>query len=184
MTTEASNRQKRTDRFFRAANIGTAAIVAHPILYVSMVLIVGAYEAQGLDLWLGSLLALWFVAVVLALLGEAYSIFYIFFRRNTDEFTQAMWHAGTTFAFFAAILWLMVGGWIENSFDSSAATEAYREAAAIAKANGTEVTADDVAAVSDKRGLYDQGPDIIRRFATPVILAAFFVGFNIKRFRG
>ena len=184
MTSETAKRQKLVDRYFRAANIGTAAIIAHPFLYFLMLWLIQEFEAKGVTLLIGILLAFWFVTVVLALLGEAYSIFYVFFRRNTDEFTQAMWHAGTTFAFFAAILWLMVGGWIENSFDSASATEAYREAAAIAKASGAELTADDVTAVADKRGLYDQGPDIIRRFATPVILAAFFLGFNIKRLRG
>ncbi|QFT77846.1 hypothetical protein [Erythrobacter sp. THAF29] len=161
-----TDRQKIVDKYLRAANIGTAAAVAFPFLHIAMD-IVFLDDADSDSLLIPALLLL---ALIIYLIAETYSIFYVFLRRKTDEFTQAMWHGGTTFAFFAAILWLIIGGYVEIFFEGAAAGEAFQEA----KAQGIDPSEIEIA----------NGDDIIRRFATPVILAAFFLGFQIKRFRG
>ncbi len=161
-----SERQKKVDRYMRAANIGTAAAIAFPFINLAMEPVFVGHE-EGDSLLVPVLL---FIAIFVFLIGETYALFYVFLRRKTDEFTLSMWHSGTTYAFFAAILWLLVGGYIEIYFDGVAAGEAFQAA----QAQG--LTEEEIEQV--------EGSDIIRRYATHVILAAFFFGLQIKRFRG
>jgi hypothetical protein len=163
MTNEISQRQKRADRFIRAANIGTAAMVTYPALQIGLEVTLLDYQDGDALLWpvLVSLVGLVF------LICETYAILSVFRNRKADEFTLAMWHTGTTFAFFAAILWLLIGGYVEITFDAIAAGRAYEEA----KAAGIEVEPVD-------------GIGIVARYATAVIVSAFFLGLQIKRFRG
>ncbi|MBV7259953.1 hypothetical protein [Erythrobacter crassostreae] len=161
-----SDRQKKVDRYLRAANIGTAAAIAFPFLHIAMGTVFLGYE-DGDDLIIPALL---FLAAITYLIAETYSIFYVFLRRKTDEFTLAMFHSGTTYAFFAAILWLVLGGYVEIFIDGMVAGEAYEAA----KADG--VNLNEIEQV--------ESTDIIGRFAASVILAAFFIGFQIKRIRG
>jgi hypothetical protein len=163
MTSETSQRQKRVDRFIRAANIGTVAMIAYPVIQIALeVNMMGYQEGDGLVLPVLTMLA-----GVVFLICEAFSIFSTFRHRNADEFTMAMWQNGTTFAFFAAILWLLIGGYVETIFDGIAAGRAYENA----KAAGIDLEQVD-------------GIGIVARFATAVIMSAFFLGLQLKRFRG
>ena len=163
MTSETSQRQKRVDRFIRAANIGTAAMIAYPVLHIAIQATLVDYQDGDAIVWplLTSL------AAIVFLICEAFSIFSVFRHRNADEFTMAMWHTGTTFAFFAAIAWLFIGGYVEVIFDGIAGVRAYEDA----KAAGIEV---------EPVG----GIGIVAEFATVVIISAFFLGLQLKRFRG
>lgn len=164
MSTETSQRQKQADRFIRAANVGTAAMIAYPVIHIALELTVIGYQDGDAIAW--PLLTM--LAAIVFLICEAFSIFSAFRHRNADEFTQSMWHSGTTFAFFAAILWLFIGGYVEIIFNGVLAGQAYQDA----KAAGI----DDVDPVD--------GIDIVAPLATAVIISAFFLGLQLKRFRG
>jgi asparagine N-glycosylation enzyme membrane subunit Stt3 len=163
MTSETSQRQKRVDRFIRAANIGTVAMIAYPVIHIALEMTLIGYKDDDPIVW--PLLSI--LAAIVFLICEAYSIFSVFRHRNADEFTMAMWQNGTTFAFFAAILWLFIGGYVETIFDGLAAGRAYENA----KAAGIDVEPLD-------------GAGIVAGFATFVIISAFFLGLQLKRFRG
>ena len=164
MSSETSQRQKQVDRFIRAANIGTAAMIAYPVIHIAVEMTLIGYQDNDAIIW--PLLAS--LAAIVFLICEVLAIFSAFRHRNADEFTVAMWHTGTTFAFFAAILWLFIGGYVEIIFDGMAAGQAYQDA----KAAGVE----DFEPVD--------GIGIVAEFATVVIISAFFLGLQLKRFRG
>lgn len=164
MLNEASQRQKRVDHFIRAANIGTGAMIAYPVIQIAVeVNMMGYQDGDALVLPVLTMLA-----GLLFMICEAFSIFSAFRHRNADEFTIAMWQNGTTFAFFAAILWLFIGGHVESITNSIPIGLAYEEAKA-AGIKGVEPVG---------------GTSIVARFATAVIIGAFFLGLQIKRFRG
>lgn len=164
-----SKRQRQVDKFLRAADIGTIAVVAHPFIYVGLENGF-EYEAGGPILIPSLFIALLFAYII----AETYSVFAMFFRRKTDEFTLSMWHMGTSWAFFAAIVWLLLGVWVEAAFlgaDVSAAFEAHQAA----QEQGLDV------------GEFDppiQEDSVIDRFSVQVILLAFFAGCQFKRLRG
>jgi hypothetical protein len=164
MTSETSQRQKRVDRFIRAANIGTGAMIAYPVIRIAMEVYMMGYKKGDALL----LPALTLLAGLVFMICEAFSIFSAFRHRNADEFTRAMWQNGTTFAFFAAILWLFIGGHVENITNSFSIGLAYEEA----KAAGIK----EVEPVDDT--------SIVARFSPVVIMSAFFLGLQLKRFRG
>ena len=149
-----SERQKKVDKFLRAATVGTVAIAAFPILHIMMLYLPEeGFSAATLLVFLA-----WFLAAIAMLGSLVYSFGYMFLRRATDEFTLAMWHSGTSFAFFAAIAWLLVGDIAESVISGL-------------------IVAEDPARA-------DPGIDIIADWALPVIVAAFFIGFHAKRTRG
>ncbi|QUL38755.1 hypothetical protein [Erythrobacter sp. JK5] len=167
--TPVSSRQKAVDRYLRAGNIGTAAAIASPVIYFAMVSILADWKEGDSVL----LVLLLFLAIVVYLICEAYSVFHVFFRRKTDEYTLAMWHSGTTFAFFAAMLWLILGPWVETG------VYVYLDFDVFESASARENTSFE--------GILDEPAtraSVIEQFATPVILAAFFLGFQYKRFKG
>lgn len=87
MTSETSQRQKRADRFIRAANIGTAAMITYPALQIGLEVTLLDYQDGDARLWpvLVSLFGIVF------LICETYAIFSVFRNRKADEFTLAMW---------------------------------------------------------------------------------------------
>lgn len=178
-----TNRQKKADRYLIAANLGTAAALAYPLLYLSMILLTQGFVGEN-DPTIGTsdivLIGLWLLSSFAFVVIQTGAIFYIFFRRRTDELTSAMWSAGTTFAFFAAIVWLLLGGMVENYFEAIFAADAYQES--LERAEQAAATGD--LSKIETNDLWQIGPDVIRRFAVPVILAAFYLGFQLKRFRG
>lgn len=95
------------------------------------------------------------VAAMISLVG---AFIYLTIRRSTDEYTLSMWHAGTTTAFFSVLAWLLVGSFIETAIIA--------------------------AYVATDPAHNEPDIDFIRRFAVPVTLGAFFVGFHVKRLRG
>lgn len=164
-----SKRQRKVDSFVRAAQVGTVAAVvsAVGIMWSDTLL---DFE-EGDPILIPGLIML---VILVAILSETYAVFAMFFKRNVDEFTQATWHSGTTWAFFAAIVWLLLGIWVEAFFlgvDVSAALEAHEAA----KAQGLDV------------GEFEppqQDDSFIDQFTVHVILLAFFAGCQIKRIRG
>lgn len=164
MSNETSQRQKRADRFIRAANIGTGAMIAYPVIRIAMeVHMMGYKEGDAL-----LLPALTLLAGLVFIICEAFSIFSVFRHRNADEFTKAMWQNGTTLAFFAAILWLFIGGHVENITSSLSTSFAFEEAKA--------------AGIKEFEPV--DSPSIVARYSTVVIISAFFLGLQLKRFRG
>ena len=157
-STAPSPRQVRTDRFLRAVDIGTIAVLVFPFLFI-------AAEATFLDDANDDAFLLP-LAVALALLVyfvcETYAIFMAFRLRNNDELTQAMWSSGTNFAFFAAIFWLFIAVWIEAIWTAIflAPVEAGASAAA------------------------DDSMSFVNEWASIVVLGAFFAGIQFKRLRG
>lgn len=149
-----SNRQKITDKFLRAAMIGTVAVCLFPVLNV-MVDFIPEGELTTGDLWFGMS---WLLLAVVILVCLSYSFIYMVWRRRTDEFTLAMWHSGTTVAFFVAIAWLLFGTFVESLFEGLAAAQDPNY-------TGSEMT-------------------VVDAWSLPVILAGFFVGFHFKRLRG
>ena len=141
-------RQKRVDRFLRAADIGAAALLIYPA--ISIMMAVFGINATTVVVMMLASTVMW-----IGLIG---AFFYLTTRRKTDEFTHAMWHAGTTTAFFAVIAWLMVGMIIESAI-----------AATIVVNDPTRS---------------DPEINTIAAWALPVTIGAFFIGFHIKRFRG
>jgi len=133
-TSQPSKRQRKVDSFLRAANIGTLAVLAGPIVLYFSEPIFLAYK-DGDPLLVPALIFLFLIVYILV---ETYAVFSMFFKRNTDEFTQSMWHSGTTWAFFAAIVWLLLGIWVEAVFLGADASTAY-EAHTAAQAQGLEV---------------------------------------------
>ncbi|MEM7688193.1 MAG: hypothetical protein AAF291_04155 [Pseudomonadota bacterium] len=169
-TSQPSKRQRNVDRFMRAANIGSVAVVILPVgLALADMFLMDFNEGDAL-----LMPGLMMLALLIAVLCETYAVFAMFFRRNVDEFTQAVWHSGTTWAFFAAIVWLLLGIWVEAAFlgvDVSSALEAHEAA----QAQGLDV------------GEFDppkQADSVIERFSVHVILLAFFAGCQIKRLKG
>lgn len=144
----SNKRQKRADHFMFSGHVGTAAFALALVLKFVM----GRVEGQ-LFLW-GGLLLVGFIM----LCAVMYAIAYMFFRRDTDEFTLSLWHTATTSAFFAGIATLLFGGFLEafyeNIFFDRATYEVLRQ----------EQTT--------------QG------WALRLMLSAFFIGFQIKRIRG
>lgn len=169
-TSQPSKRQRKVDNFARAANIGTVAVVVGCMVLLWGDTIFEDFE-EGDPILIPSLLML---VILVAILCETYAVFAMFFKRNVDEFTQAMWQSGTTWAFFAAIVWLLLGIWVEAFFlgvDVGTAFEAHEAA----KAQGLDV------------GEFEppeQDESFIERFSVYVILLAFFTGCQFKRFKG
>ena len=94
-----SARQKKVDRFLRAADLGTIAI----IWMVVAEFIYGEEQVIEGPTWL-------FASASIALIAIIVSFVYMFARRRTDEYTLAMWHSGVTVAFFATMFWALFGG--------------------------------------------------------------------------
>lgn len=175
--TAKSSRQKKVDRYLRATDFGTGAMLLYPFIVFGLPLVVlNTQQSESLVLPF-----IWLLAAVIFLVLELVTVIYIFFRRKTDEFTEAMWHSGATYAFFAAIVWLLIGGWIETLLTPAGAEVAYYRAEAETLRRFEEARDLSVFTAED---LMRVGPDIVRRYATPVIISAFFVGQQVKRFRG
>lgn len=172
----SKNRQKQVDRYLRAANIGTTAMIAYPLIYLSLPLMILDFRDDENLLWP----IIWFLFAIAFLAAELFAVFYVFFCRKTDEFTLSMWHSGTTCAFFAAIVWLILGGYIETTFGTEVSCVQEQEKTDAMRAPDGSLDLDKI----DEDDLWDIGPDIVSRFATPVILSAFYLGFQIKRFKG
>ncbi len=166
---QISPRQKKVDRYLRAANIGTVAAIAAPFIYFAIDHVFTGWEEDDALL----IPALTLLAILVFLVFEAYAVLAVFARRKTDEFTLAMWHSGTSYAFFAAIIWFIIGPWAELVFDLWFALDPDQ----LAQAS----TTDDSDQLTDTSLME---ATIIERYATPVIFGAFFLGFQIKRFRG
>lgn len=149
-----SDLQKKVDKYLRAAMIGTVAVVVAPPTYLGLV-----YLPLDLDPIPTLLLSVPLLLLALfTIIASTYAFIHLFIRRKTDEFTLAMWHAGTTFAFFAVIGWLLIGGLVEAVWEASI------------MANDPE--------------LKDPEFNVIADWASWVVCAAFFVGFHIKRVKG
>lgn len=99
-----SNRQKLADRYLRAADAGTLALVG---VFVIAALFYGPDGELDTPGWMLPIIMI----VVFTVMG---SFAYMFFRRGTDDFTLGMWHSGVTVAFFAIIAWSLFGFMIES----------------------------------------------------------------------
>lgn len=166
---QVSPRQRRVDRYLRAANLGTITVFISYLFYLPFdEPEFGWRENLGDDLLL--LMGLGFLLTIIC---EAFAVFYVFLRRKTDEYTHAMWHSGTTYAFFAAIIWLIAAPWVEAAYTGVLVYEAI-EASQATSSEEISQAADN--AVGEE--------SIVLNLAAPVILSAFFIGFQIKRFRG
>lgn len=167
---QPSTRQRKVDSFLRAANIGTVAVVVSPLTLLWFDSYFTGYE-KG-DPLLAP--AVFLVVMLVCILSETYAVFAMFFKRDVDEFTQAIWQSGTTWAFFAAIVWLLLGIWVEALFLGAEGFSSL-EAHEAAQAQGLDV------------GEFEppkQEDSFIDRFAVHVILMAFFAGCQFKRIRG
>lgn len=142
----STDRQKAVDHYLRAANIGTISLVVFSIL--------DFYETTfGLEEF-GATMALATLAVVAAFV---WAMVHLFRHRNADEFTHALWSAGTTSAFIMLIFWALFG----NIF------------AGILWAFTGDLTA-------------EQPPEMqfVDYWTAPICIAAFFCAFQYKRFKG
>ena len=144
----AADRQTRVDRFLQAGNIGTAAILLYPTSHI-------AEAIWGMTL---PTLIVLFVSVTLMMIGLFWAFGYMTARRNTDEYTRALWTAGTTAAFFAIVLWLLPGALIEDMIA------------------GAKVVKDPLRA--------DPEINVIAAWSLPVAIGGFFIGFHFKRWKG
>ena len=154
MTSETSQRQRQVDKYLRAATIGTIALAAMPPLFVAMLAL--PEDLSGVIPLLGALLLL--VAALLSIAGLLYSFIFMFVRRTTDEYTLAMWHNGTTVAFFAVIAWLLIGDIIQVIIITTI--------------------------IAQDPNMADPELNVVADWAGWVVGAAFFVGFHFKRLRG
>ena len=175
--TAISSRQKRVDRYLRATDFGTAAMLLYPAIAFGLpYAILHFQDTQSMVFPV-----VWFFGALIILFLELATVLYVFFRRKTDEFTLAMWQSGATYAFFAAVLWLLIGGWVEGFLVPREAILAFHLAEAESAARFDEMR--DLSAITNE-DLFRTDPQIIERFATPVIIGAFFIGQQVKRFRG
>ncbi|KLI63910.1 hypothetical protein [Aurantiacibacter marinus] len=102
-----SNRQKLADRYLRAADAGTLALIG---VFVIAALFYGPDGELDVPGWLLPIIMI----VVFTVMG---AFAYMFFRRGTDDFTLGMWHSGVTLAFFAIIAWSLFGLLIESTIE-------------------------------------------------------------------
>ena len=86
-------------------------------------------------------------------------LLFLFLRGFRDEYLQSLWYAGASFAFGFTVLYGIVGTFFQGILDMMA-----------------------------EDGLIAVGPDFFNdfnlRYFTTLIVAFFFVGFNIRRWRG
>ncbi len=104
-----SNRQKLADRYLRAADAGTLALIGVFVIAVLFYGPDGELDAPG---WLLPIIMI----VIFTVMG---SFAYMFFRRGTDDFTLGMWHSGVTVAFMAIIAWSLFGMMIESIIENA-----------------------------------------------------------------
>lgn len=107
--TAVSNRQKLADRYLRAADAGTIALIA---VFGIAALFYGPDGELDAPSWLVPIIMI----VVFTVMG---SFAYMFFRRRTDDFTLGMWHSGATMAFLAIIAWSLFGLIIEGMIEGA-----------------------------------------------------------------
>ena len=128
--TKVSPRQKKVDRYLRAADIGTIAILWMVVLEA----IFGEeriLEDQG---WMFASVGVAFVLIVV-------SFVYMFARRRTDEYTLSMWHSGVTLAFFVTMFFALFGSIVVGMF------EGYLESHGQEPIDGAELIQDGLATV-------------------------------------
>lgn len=154
MSSETSQRQKQVDKYLRAALIGTIAIAAMPPLFAAMSAL--PEDLSGVLPLLGILLLL--LAALSSIVALLYSFIFMFRRRATDEYTLAMWHNGTTVAFFAVIAWLLIGDLVQVIIITTI--------------------------IAQDPNMADPELNVVADWAGWVVGAAFFVGFHFKRLRG
>ncbi|MEL6529025.1 MAG: hypothetical protein AAFQ27_03635 [Pseudomonadota bacterium] len=92
-----------------------------------------------------------------AVIAFLWAMVHLFRHRNADEFTLALWHTGATFAFIALIIWALFGNVVAGVYWG--------------------LTAELTATESPEMTFVDY-------WTAPACIAAFFVGFNFKRFKG
>lgn len=163
-----TDRQKQVDRYLTVTNLGTAAV----LLSFPLFLPIGGQDTDWIEQLDSPMLFLLFFGMLAVILTETFAVFFVFLRRKTDEYTLSMWHTGTSFAFFAAMIWLIVAPWIEATF---VGIEVYELASADPE---LDVEAHDVT----KEWGFENG--VVNTLATPIILSAFFIGMQVKRFKG
>ncbi len=100
------------------------------------------------------LVAFGILAIMVAFL---WAMYHLFRHRHADEFTLALWHSGVTAAFIALIFWALFGN--------------------VAAGFYWGLTADTGAEQSPEMQMVDY-------WTAPACIAAFFIGFHVKRFRG
>jgi len=94
----ASQRQKAVDRYFRAADVGTLALIV--VVAAELYDTVLGPEVFGVALSIGIL------SIMVAFL---WAMYHLFRHRHSDEFTLALWHTGVTAAFIVLIFWALFG---------------------------------------------------------------------------
>jgi len=169
-TSPSSNRQRKVDGFLRAVNIGTAMVVAFPLTALAMEQVFPDFEEGDPLLWPATIL----LFGLFCILAETYAVIACFLKRKTDEFTLSIWHTGTSWAFFAAIVWLLVGHYVETIIAAVEVSNAYQAYEAALKLNpdiGEFVPPEEEDRISGF-------------FSVHVILFAFFLGSQFKRLRG
>lgn len=145
---KSNTRQNRVDKFLMAATAGTVAVLIYPLLHLTIDV---AFNSAATG-------TVWFVAAFAMLGAFGWSLVGMLVWRRTDEFTLAMWHAGTSGAFLMTIAWLFFGDLFQSG------SEAW--------------------IVANDPERKDPGLDVIGNWALPVTLAGFFIGFHYKRLRG
>ncbi|WP_298466373.1 hypothetical protein [uncultured Erythrobacter sp.] len=97
------------------------------------------------------------IVLLVCVVAFLWAMVHLFRHRDADEFTLALWHSGVTAAFIALIVWALFGNMITGLYWG--------------------LTADVQATESAEMQMVDY-------WTAPVCIAAFFVAFHIKRFRG
>lgn len=100
-TADAKNatvRQKAVDRYFRAANVGTAALV--------VIIVVDSIDTMAGPINFSDAAAFLILLMMVAFL---WAMYHLFRHRHADEFTLALWHSGVTAAFITLIFWALFG---------------------------------------------------------------------------
>jgi hypothetical protein len=90
---------------------------------------------------------------VVTMVALAWALVSLIALRNSDEFTLATWHQATTSGFFTSIIWLYFFPFAISTYTRFSGAEA--------------------------QPYYD----VVLIWGAMVVMAAFFVGFHLKRFR-
>lgn len=103
-TNPATDRQRAVDRYFRAANVGTVALVVF--------VVVDSIDTMAGPINFGGAAAFLILFMMIVFL---WAMYHLFRHRHADEFTLALWHSGVTAAFIMLIFWALFGNVIAGT---------------------------------------------------------------------
>ena len=144
-----SVRQKKVDRFLRAGDAGTVAFLTLVATGIA------SYRPMMNEIvftpgWITNI-AIVCMPVIFVSFG------YMFFRRNTDEYTHAIFVSAVTFAFFVVVFWALVGPIPETFYEQH---------------------------LSAMSGEPVEDLNIVAGTTGEIAILAYFIGFHFKRLRG